>query len=195
MSFNPDIFKIQTNNVIPRKGRILIAEPFLSGRLFNRSIILLTAHGEKGTVGFIINKWLEVSIQDYIPDFPDFDAPVFIGGPVSTDSIYFIHNRSDVITGGIQVLNDIFWGGDFDELKKSIALGMIKPRNVRFFMGYSGWDAGQLNLEIKENSWLINDVEPNMIMGEKVPSWIDFVKRVGNQYSIWANFPEDPSLN
>lgn len=195
MNFDPDIFKIQSNNVVPRKGRILIAEPFLPGRFFNRAIILLVAHSEKGTVGFIINKPLDINVQNYIPDFPDFQAPVYIGGPVSTDSIYFIHNRSDVIPGGINVLGDIFWGGDFDILKKHIEMGVISPREVRFFMGYSGWDGGQLNLEIQENSWLINDVEPNMILGGSNPSWIEFVKKVGNQYRIWANFPEDPSMN
>ena len=118
MHFNPDIFKIQSNNVLPRKGRILISEPFLPGNYFNRAIILLVAHSKKGSVGFILNKKVEFQIQDYITGFEDFDSDVYIGGPVSTDSIYFIHNRADLIPGSIPVLDDIHWGGDFEEIKR-----------------------------------------------------------------------------
>lgn len=196
MYYNPDIFKIQSNNLIPRKGRVLIAEPFLPGNYFNRSVILIVAYSNKGTVGFIINKQIDLTIQDYIPEFPEFNAPVYIGGPVSTDTIYFIHTRGDVIPGSIHVLDNIFWGGDFEELKRLIELGMIQSSEVRFFLGYSGWDAGQLEREIKENSWLVNDVDGQTVMRRlNMASWADFVKKVGEKYHMWINFPENPALN
>lgn len=196
MYYNPDIFKIQSNNLIPRKGRVLIAEPFLPGNYFNRSVILIVAYSNKGTVGFIINKQIDLTIQDYIPELPEFNAPVYIGGPVSTDTIYFIHTRGDVIPGSIHVLDNIFWGGDFEELKRLIELGMIQSSEVRFFLGYSGWDAGQLEREIKENSWLVNDVDGQTVMRRlNMASWADFVKKVGEKYHMWINFPENPSLN
>jgi putative transcriptional regulator len=196
MYYDPEIFKIVSNNVLPKKGRILIAEPFLPGNYFNRSVILLVAHSKKGSVGFILNKQMEVQIQDYIQDFPDFNAQVYMGGPVSTDSIYFIHTRGDIIPGSIQVLDNIFWGGDFDELKRLADLGLIRSDEVRFFLGYSGWDAGQLDREIKDNSWLVNDIDgPTVMRRLNMSSWIDFVKKVGKQYSLWANYPENPSLN
>jgi putative transcriptional regulator len=196
MYYDPEIFKIVSNNVLPKKGRILIAEPFLPGNYFNRSVILLVAHSKKGSVGFILNKQMEVQIQDYIQDFPDFNAQVYMGGPVSTDSIYFIHTRGDIIPGSIQVLDNIFWGGDFDELKRLADLGLIRSDEVRFFLGYSGWDAGQLDREIKDNSWLVNDIDGQTVMRRlNMSSWIDFVKKVGKQYSLWANYPENPSLN
>ena len=196
MNFNPDIFKIQTNNISPKKGRILISEPFLPGNYFNRDIILLVAHGKKGSVGFILNKKLDFQIQDYISGFDDFEADVYMGGPVSTDSIYFIHRRSDLIPGSIPVLGDICWGGDFEEMKRLINLGIIQAAEVRFFLGYSGWDAGQLDREIRENSWLVNNVEGQMVMRDLgAESWMDFVKKVGKRYRIWENFPENPSLN
>ncbi len=196
MNFNPDIFKIQSNNVIPKKGRILISEPFLPGNFFNRAIILLVAHSKKGSIGFILNKKIELQIQDYISGFDAFEADVNVGGPVSTDSIYFIHTRSDLIPGGIQVLDDIHWGGDFEEMKRLVNLGVITPGEIRFFLGYSGWDAGQLEMEIKENSWLVNDIESRFIMEELgAESWAEFVKKVGERYSMWEHFPENPSLN
>ena len=77
MKENLDIFKIRTNDVPPQKGRILIAEPFLHGEYFSRSVVLLVAHSEKGAVGFILNKKIDFSLQEVFVDFPDFDAQVF----------------------------------------------------------------------------------------------------------------------
>ncbi len=196
MANNLDIFRIRTNNVAPQKGRILIAEPFLSGNYFNRSVVLLVAYSEKGAVGFILNKKVEFPIQDAFPDFPDFDADVYLGGPVSTDSIYFIHKLGDRIPGSIHVMGNLYWGGDFEVIKHDIRIGIINPDDIRFFLGYSGWDAGQLESELKGDSWLVTDVEQDAVMGEMhSDSWFNFVKKAGQQYSVWKNFPENPSMN
>jgi len=191
-----DIFKIKTNNVEPKKGRILIAEPFLSGNYFNRSVVLLVAYSDKGAVGFILNKKVELPLQEAFPDFPDFDTTVYLGGPVSTDSIYFIHKLGDRIPGSIHVLGNLYWGGDFEVIKQEINLGKIEPSEIRFFLGYSGWDAGQLEEELKENSWLVTDVDQKSVMEDLSPdSWFDFVKKAGSRYTVWENFPENPSFN
>jgi len=196
MASNLDIFKIKTNNVAPQKGRILIAEPFLSGNYFNRSVVLLVAYSEKGAVGFILNKKVEFPINEAFPDFPDFDTEVYLGGPVATDSIYFIHRLGDRIPGSIHVIDNLYWGGDFEAIKREISLGTIDPSEIRFFLGYSGWDAGQLEEELKDDSWLVTDVDQESVMGEMDPnSWFSFVKKAGDQYSVWKNFPENPSMN
>lgn len=196
MNNNLDIFRIKSNNIAPQKGRILIAEPFLSGDYFNRSVVLLVAHSNKGAVGFILNKKVDFPIHDVFPDFPEFDAQVYLGGPVSTDSIYFIHKLGDKLKGSIRVLDNLYWGGDFEELKRQIKIGLLKPSDVRFFLGYSGWEPGQLEREIKEDSWLVTDVEEEVVMRElSQASWVDFVKKAGVRYSIWENFPENPSFN
>ena len=191
-----DIFKIKTNNIPPQKGRILIAEPFLPGDYFSRSVIFLVAHSEKGAVGFILNKRVEFQLQEVFIDFPDFDAQVFLGGPVSADSVFFIHRLGNSLPGSIHVLGDLYWGGDFETLKNQISQGMINPNDIHFFLGYSGWDAGQLENEIKEDSWLVTDVDEESIMSESTEqSWTDFVKKAGNRYKIWENFPENPTYN
>ena len=182
--------------MVPRKGRVLISEPFLPGNFFNRAVILLVAHSRKGSVGFILNKKVDLQIQGYISGFEEFEADVFMGGPVSTDSIYFIHRRADLIPGSIHVLDDIHWGGDFNELKRLVNLGIITRGEIRFFLGYSGWDAGLLEREIRENSWLVDDVDSSLIMEELgAEAWGQFVRKVGERYSMWENFPENPSLN
>ena len=107
MKENLDIFKIRTNNIPPQKGRILIAEPFLHGDYFSRSVVFLVAHSEKGAVGFILNKKIDVHLQDIFLDFPEFDANVFLGGPVSADSVFFVHKLGEKLPGSIKVLGDL----------------------------------------------------------------------------------------
>ena len=196
MKENLDIFKIRTNNIPPQKGRILIAEPFLHGEYFSRSVVLLVAHSDKGAVGFILNKKIDFSLQEVFIDFPKFDAKVFLGGPVSPDSIFFIHRLGDQLPGSIHVLGDIYWGGDFEVLRDQIQLGEISKEDIQFFLGYSGWDAGQLEGEIKENSWLVTDIDEKVILEntDKV-TWAEFVKKAGNRYQIWENYPENPTFN
>lgn len=192
-----NMFKIETNHVAPEKGRILIAEPFLPGSYFNRAVILIVSHSEKGAVGFIINKKIDYPIDEIMSDFPDFNAEVSLGGPVSTDSIYFIHSLGDEIPGSIHVKDNIYWGGDFEVLKKKISLGVVKNDQIRFFLGYSGWDEGQLEEELNENSWLVSEIKENSVLDKK-PSqttWVDAIRDIGGKYTIWENFPENPSLN
>lgn len=196
MKDNLDIFRIKTNNIAPKKGRILIAEPFLPGNFFNRSVVLLVAYSKKGAVGFIINKQIDLGIHDIVPGFPEFDADVYLGGPVATDSVYFIHKLGRKLPGSISVLENLYWGGDFEILKQQIASGLVNPSEIRFFVGYSGWDSGQLEREIREDSWLVNDVDEEAVMREMhEASWVDFVKKAGHRYSFWENFPENPAMN
>lgn len=196
MKINTNIFRIETNHVAPKQGHILIAEPFLSGSYFNRSIILLASYGEKGAVGFILNKKVDYPVEDLFSNFPDFDAEIHIGGPVGTDSIYYIHTLGNAIPGSIHIKDNLFWGGDFETLKMQIQLGLVNPPQVRFFLGYSGWDAGQLEEEISENSWLVADISQHDLMNiDENEMWVESVKAVGGRYSMWENFPENPSLN
>jgi putative transcriptional regulator len=196
MKINTNIFRIETNHVAPKQGHVLIAEPFLSGSYFNRAIILIASYSEKGAVGFILNKKVDYPVEDIFVDFPDFDAEIHIGGPVGTDSIYFIHTLGDLIPGSTLIKENLYLGGDFNVLKRQIELGLIDQNQVRFFLGYSGWDAGQLEEEINENSWLVADIPQIDLMNlEENTMWSESVRALGGRYSMWENYPENPSLN
>ncbi|MBA4408453.1 MAG: YqgE/AlgH family protein [Bacteroidota bacterium] len=196
MKINTNIFRIETNHVAPSQGHILIAEPFLAGSYFNRSIILLASYGEKGAVGFILNKKVDYPVEDLFANFPDFDSEIHIGGPVGTDSIYFIHTLGDSIPGSIKIKENLYWGGDFEALKLQIKLGLVNSQQVRFFLGYSGWDAGQLEEEIAQNSWLVADIpQADLMTIDENVMWAQSVRSMGGKYSMWENFPENPSLN
>jgi len=197
MNLNIDIFRIETNHVAPRKGRILIAEPFLPGSYFNRSVVLLAAHSEKGAVGFILNKKIDYPLSEVLSDLPDFRTDIGIGGPVNTDTVYYIHSLGNILKGSIHIKDNLYWGGDFEELKRLIGSGLVGPNQVRFFLGYSGWDKGQLEEELNENSWLVSDINQEYVMDSPSQKlmWIETVRNMGGKYSLWEHFPENPSLN
>ncbi|MFA9391677.1 MAG: YqgE/AlgH family protein [Prolixibacteraceae bacterium] len=195
MPRNLDIFRIKTNNVLPQKGRILIAEPFLSGSYFNRSIVYLTEHNQNGAVGFILNKPVDFPVLEFKKEFPNFADSIYLGGPVNIESMYYIHTLGEHIPGSILIKDNLYWGGDYDHLKDLINSGFVSKGQVRFFLGYSGWDKEQLKEELKEDSWLVADIPAKMVMEDNKQLWKDMVKKQGGIYSLWENFPKNPSMN
>ena len=194
MQLDYDFFKIN-RRLTPKRGRVIISEPFLPGNYFSRSTILLVECSKKGAMGFILNKPVETAVKDLFKDFPDFSAEVFVGGPVGSESIYYIHTLGEKLHGSLHVKDNLFWGGDFEHLKSLIGAGLVELNQVRFFIGYSGWSEGQLEKEVVENSWLVTDVPVESIMNSDEDFWIDSVKNEGGHYELWQNFPEDPTLN
>lgn len=180
-----------------KKGNLLIAEPSIIGDLsFNRSVILLADHNNDGSVGFIINKILKYSISDLVPDV-EVDFKIYNGGPVEQDNLYFIHNVPELISNSIEISNGIFWGGDFEMTKKLLNNGSIKEDNIRFFLGYTGWDASQLEQEMLANSWIVTENHyQNKIIGISTANfWKEKILELGGEYIIWSNAPENPALN
>ena len=100
------------------KGTVLLAEPFSLDTNFRRTAVVLTEHQDEGTVGFIMNRKMDVELTDLLSDFPELNADVFFGGPVATDSLHYLHNVGDLLEGSIKIKNGVYWGGDFDKLKK-----------------------------------------------------------------------------
>jgi putative transcriptional regulator len=179
------------------KGQLLIAEPSIIGDLsFNRSVILLADHDDDGSVGFIINKPLKYTIHDLIPEITA-RFKIYNGGPVEQDNLYFIHNIPDLIPNSIEISNGIYWGGDFESTKDLINNGKINKDNIRFFLGYTGWEEKQLQSEMNDNSWIIaTNSYKNKIIGKSATHfWKEQIMELGGEYLIWSNAPENPNLN
>ncbi len=191
-----DLFTIRPEDKIPDKGRVLISEPFLPDSFFNRTIVYLTEHNEKGSVGFIINKSINIRVSDALEGFPGWDENLTMGGPVAPDTLHYLHTMGDIVPRSVLVSGNIFWGGDIDVLRQLISSGRMKTGDIRFFLGYSGWGEGQLDRELKENSWVIADVNPGVIMNyREEDSWKRVLRDLNKRYSIWAEFPESPEMN
>jgi putative transcriptional regulator len=197
MSLNPLDYSVSMLNKLSLKqGRLLIAEPFMNDPYFKRSVVLLTEHKKEGTLGFILNQPLNININDTLKDFPVFDAPIFMGGPVQTDSLFYIHTQGEIITESEHIIDNLYWSGNFDQLKEMINNQQIFPHEVMFFVGYSGWDFKQINNEVKNNSWIISDLNNFSIADfQQQDFWRTALQKMGSKFSMLSNFPEDPSLN
>lgn len=180
-----------------KNGKLLLAEPFMLDPNFKRSAVLVCEHDpENGTLGFILNKPLNVHVNDLVSDLSTLESPVFYGGPVATDSIHFIHNVGDLLDESVEVMRGVHWGGDFDKLKFLIHSKLILPHNIRFFVGYSGWSPGQLKEELAHKSWVVSDMHANYLFKSKpIMLWKQAMHNLGNTYSVIAQIPEPQSFN
>ena len=185
---------MRENNI--RSGHLLIAEPFMVDPHFKRSVILLCEHAQEGSLGFILNKSLDMKVDELIADFPNFDAIVYFGGPVQTDTIHYIHNLGDLLEDSQKIAKGVYWGGDFEKLKFLISTKMIEPHNIRFFVGYSGWSEGQLVEEMAYGSWMMDKMDANYLFRNQAKGlWRDVLENKGDTYSVIAQMPDGWSWN
>lgn len=196
MNIDSDIFKIQSNNVLPSRGKILISEPFLRDATFGRSVVLLIDHTEEGSMGLIINKQLPIFVNDIIKEFKYIeDIPLYKGGPIATDTLFYLHTLAD-ISGAIPISKGLFLNGDFEEIKRYILQGNQIDRYIRFFLGYSGWESEQLSTELRENTWLVSKEENAHLMnGDTKDMWKQALEKLGSKYETWSRFPQVPTFN
>jgi putative transcriptional regulator len=191
-----NIFQPARTNVQPASGMVLIAEPFLQGPYFGRSIVLLTEHNEEGTVGLVLNKSTELYPDEVIEDILSFEGELFVGGPVSSNTLSFLHTLGPIVPGAVKVTGNVYWGGDFEQMKKMINEGRASSRSVKFFAGYSGWVPGQLEGEIAGNSWVVSNIADDLIMTRDVDeTWEKAMHEMGDIYKTWTNFPRNPAFN
>jgi len=180
----------------PSQGKILISEPFLSDFYFRRSVVLLADHTEQGSFGLILNKPLNIKFKDIIQDFPAFKSKIYLGGPVQTNSLFMLHTIGKTIEGSIEIMKGLYWGGNFDQMKDLIVLKKAKPSQVRFFIGYTGWEPKQLDQEIDKKSWVISTAKLKDILDKNVENlWGKSLQSLGKEYAEWINYPIDPILN
>jgi putative transcriptional regulator len=181
----------------PKKGDLLIAEPAIIGDMsFNRSIVLLADHNEEGSIGFILNKPLNYTINDLVPEV-EASFKVYNGGPVEQDNLYFIHTIPQLIPNSIEISLGIFWGGDFNKVAELLTNQEIKEKEIRFFLGYSGWKSNQLETELKSSSWVVteNIYKKTIIEKDYESFWKEKMLEFGGEYSLWSNAPENPNYN
>lgn len=182
--------------ISPSKGDLLIANPFLKDPNFSRSVILICENLSEGTFGFVLNQVFPKKLGELIEDLEGVNLNIFTGGPVQNDSLHFLHQYPDLVTGGEEISKGVFWGGNFESLKIYLKNGDIDPEKIKFFIGYSGWTSGQLNLEIEEESWVTATATRDLIFSKSPENtWKDALKHLGGEYEMMTHFPMDPRLN
>jgi putative transcriptional regulator len=125
----------------------------LIGSFFEHTTILIVEHDEAGTIGFVTNKPFEKSLHELIEFNHAKPFPLMDGGPVDRDHLFVLHKRPDLIDGGKQIPNGLYLGGDMDQVIQAINTGGANPQEIQIFIGYCGWDEGELEAELEEGSW------------------------------------------
>lgn len=197
MHSNTDIFKIETNHVVPAQGKVLISEPFLCDQIFGRSVILLVNHTQNGTMGLVLNKSLPLYLNDVLQEFKEQESiPIYKGGPLSTDTLFYFHTLEG-ITGSFPISKGFYLNGDFNAVKEYILQGKPVKGKIRFFLGYSGWEYNQLHQELKENTWMVGKENIDTLMNEYADAefWKNSLGKLGSKYAMWARFPQISTLN
>jgi putative transcriptional regulator len=183
------------NNTPPAKGKLLIAEPFLNDPNFMRSVVVLCEYGDDGTVGFVLNNATEYTLDELVTEIPGGDFKIYQGGPVQVDTLHMLHRIPDIL-GGKEIALGIYWGGDYEALQEAILNGSLHTNDIRLFIGYSGWAAGQLERELKEGSWMVIEMAEGLIFdAEPDAAWKQAVRLLGKEFAYLENLPINPSLN
>ena len=181
----------------PKENTLLIADPFLNDENFLRTVVYLCRHADnEGSFGFIINKLFDFTLNQLMSGIEGHDIPVYVGGPVEKDTIHFIHQMPELIPDSYKISNDVYWGGDFEIVKKLINSNSLNINKIKFFIGYSGWSENQLTKEIEEKSWL-TATNNRKILFELSPEiiWKESLRHLGGEYESLVNYPIDPRLN
>ena len=182
--------------ILPAPGILLIADPFLKDPNFMRTVVFICEHQYEGSMGFVLNKQFEQTMDELINDFEGYPLPVYYGGPVQLDTIHFLHQYPDLVPGGQEVMKGVYWGGDFEVLTSHVKNKEVDLGKIRFFIGYSGWGEGQLGEELTEKTWLTVEATRNLIFhGSPDEVWKESLKHLGGDYERMVNFPIDPRLN
>ena len=193
--FNIDI---QSGNT-PAPGALLVSEPFLREDYFSHSVIALIEYEPGGgAMGVVLNNGSDYTLQELVEGVERKEPiPVYCGGPVGSDRLYFIHTLGDIIPG-TQPLGDGLWvGGDFEPMLSIVNDGYELEGNIRFFLGYSGWSGSQLEEELARNVWAVSPLTGSphdMLRGAGDAYWHRAVRALGDDFRGWLYHPQNPMV-
>jgi putative transcriptional regulator len=177
-------------------GKLLIAHPLLNDGFFNRSVVYISQYADEGIIGFVLNFRTQFKLRDVRPQVMNGQLPIYEGGPVAKNQLFFLHTLGEKIPDALQIEGDLYMGGDFNELLHLIDHENVSENDVRFFVGYSGWEKEQLDDEIAKGSWYINETDSNSIL--KIGTnllWGHELEKQKKEFKIFSEIGFDPSLN
>ncbi|MEO6488914.1 MAG: YqgE/AlgH family protein [Ferruginibacter sp.] len=182
--------------VEPAQNTLLIADPFLKDPNFMRTVVYMCRHSEEGSFGFVLNKLFEQTLDELISGLDGIELPVYYGGPVQTDTVHYIHQYPDLIPESYKISEEVYWGGDFETVKELLRKEELDHQKIKFFIGYSGWEKEQLQLELAEKSWVTSTATRKLIFDTDPDDvWKESLRHLGGKYEMMINYPIDPQLN
>ena len=162
---------------------------------FKRTVILVCEHNMEGSFGLVLNRPAGVALAEVAAVPLGFDAELWVGGPVQPETLHYVHPYG-ALDGALPVLEGVFCGGAFEDVQAGIERGALDAERFRFFVGYSGWGAGQLDAEVEDGSWIVLDATPEVALAPQDDGrWRQILRRLGGEYALLSTFPDAPRMN
>ena len=198
--WDQDIYHLNDQQPLPERGSLLVAKPTVGDFFFKRSLILIVDPDEgEGAMGVVVNHYMGYNLRDLMPKIETVEEiPLFLGGPVGTEMLFYMHTLGpDVIPGAIDVGDGVWFGGEFEAIKRYVELGGPVEGRIKFIVGYSGWGNGQIASELERHDWAVLKAGwRDLLMGEgDDDQWREAVASFGDRYRLWLNLPSDPTSN
>lgn len=198
-NLDSSLFRINMPTGMPSPGALLVAEPFLREEHFNHAVILLIDFEENDSaMGLVLNKPTGYTLGEAVEGISDnVGIPIYCGGPVSADRLFYLHMLGDLIPHSKQLSKDLYIGGDFNSVRDYVNSGAPTDGIIRFFVGYSGWDTGQLEQEIRNRTWAVvpKSTNSDILKDDGDSFWYHIVRTMGEAYRNWLYHPLNPQLN
>jgi putative transcriptional regulator len=175
-------------------GKLLLANASLFDPNFRRAVVLIGHHDDEGAVGVVLNRPLEIAVDDAVPALAELVTPgdlLYEGGPVQPDAAVVVAEFDDPAKAEILAFADVGFLPDAGDPAEAGGL-----RRARVFAGYSGWGPGQLELELAEDAWIVVPAIPDDVFDDEPERlWERVVARLGPAYAMLRTMPFDPSSN
>ena len=181
------------------KGSLLIANPVLPDPNFSRTVILLCNHNDQGSFGLVINRSTQLKAPDLfssIDILKSYNAKIYMGGPVSQSMVFYLYRSAKDVIDLDKICSGVYLGSNLETLE-SLYLDIGNPgENIRFYLGYSGWSGGQLDGEMEQNSWLVQNANEKLVfLDSEELIWLKAVNSLGEKYQYLTKAPVNPQWN
>ena len=193
-------FTVPGQNGPVKPGDLIVAEPFMRDKWFGRSVVLiLDNEKDKGSSGLVLNNLVSATLSEVVSDVRTQGVPVYCGGPVGHDRLFFLHTLGDtIIPSASEIAPGLWIGGSFHAAVEYVNSEYPHEGTIRFFVGYSGWSSHQLDGELREKSWAVttNHFSPQLLLtGEGGKYWHKIVSGLGAEFRPWLIIPQDARAN
>lgn len=173
-------------------GQLLLAHPALRDPNFRRSVILLSAHSGEGAMGVVLNRPLDKQLGEINAEFafgPLAGVPVYAGGPVEPEQLIIVSWQWLEEESAFQLHFGI-------EPERAAEIVGQPGVTLRAFVGYSGWGQGQLENEMKHDTWLVSTVEGEILgKADGTTLWRQILASIDPELKLLADEPDDPTVN